>query len=81
MPDTLKQTFRRPGSEWRGAPFWSWNDDLDPREIRWQVREMKRGGLGGFFMHSRSGLITPYLGDRWMECIAAAVDEARKQRM
>jgi hypothetical protein len=81
MSDTLKQTFRRPGSEWRGAPFWSWNDDLDPREIRWQVREMKRGGLGGFFMHSRSGLITPYLGDRWMECIAAAVDEARKQRM
>ncbi len=81
MSDSLKQTFRRPGSEWRGAPFWSWNDDLDPLEIRWQVREMKRGGLGGFFMHSRSGLITPYMGERWMECVAAAVDEARAQQM
>jgi len=48
MADTLKQQFRNPGTEWRGAPFWSWNDDLDPQELRWQVREMRRGGLGGF---------------------------------
>ncbi len=77
----LKQRFRRPSSEWRGAPFWSWNDDLDPKEIRRQIRQMKRAGLGGFFMHSRSGLITPYMSERWMECIAAAVDEAKKQGM
>jgi len=79
--DRIKQTFRNPGSEWRGAPFWSWNDDLDPAELRAQIREMKRGGLGGFFMHSRIGLVTPFMGERWMTCIAAAVDEARKQRM
>ncbi len=77
----LKKTFRNPESEWRGAPFWGWNDDLDPAELRRQVREMKRAGLGGFFMHSRIGLVTPYMGERWMECIAAAVDEARKQGM
>jgi len=77
----IRQMFRKPGSEWRGAPFWSWNDDLDPRELRWQVREMKRGGLGGFFMHNRIGLVTPFMGERWMECIAATVDEARKQGM
>ena len=79
--DRLKRTFRNPGSEWRGAPFWSWNDDLAPAELRWQVREMKRGGLGGFFMHNRIGLVTRFMSDRWMECIGAAVDEARKQGM
>jgi hypothetical protein len=81
MADTLKQQFRNPGTEWRGAPFWSWNDDLDPQELRWQVREMRRGGLGGFFMHNRIGLVTPFMSARWMECIAATVDEARKLGM
>jgi len=79
--DQAKKAFAKPGTEWRGAPFWAWNDDLDPAELRWQVREMKRGGLGGFFMHNRIGLVTPYMGQRWMECIAATVDEARKQGM
>ena len=79
--DPIRRSFAAPGNEWRGAPFWSWNDDLDPDEIRWQIQEMKRGGLGGFFMHNRIGLVTPYMSSRWMECIAAAVEEARKQRM
>jgi len=81
MADALKQQFRHPDTEWRGAPFWSWNDALDPEELRWQVREMRRGGLGGFFMHNRIGLVTPFMSERWMECIAAAVDEARKLGM
>lgn len=79
--DAIRRTFRNPGSDWRGAPFWSWNDDLDPAELQWQIRDMKRAGLGGFFMHNRIGLVTPYMSDRWMECIAAAVEEARRQKM
>ncbi|HUT73544.1 MAG TPA: glycosyl hydrolase [Armatimonadota bacterium] len=77
----LEEKFRRAGRDgkrYRGAPFWSWNDDLEPEELRRQVREMKEQGLGGFFMHARVGLITPYLSERWMECIEAAVDEARQ---
>ena len=77
----LKKQFRHPACEWRGAPFWSWNDDLDPAEIRGQIRAMKRAGLGGFFMHNRIGLVTPYMGESWMDCIAAAVAEAKKQGM
>ncbi len=68
----------RDGREFRAAPFWSWNDDLEPEEVRRQVREMKRGGLGGHFMHSRPGLITPYMGRKWMECVRAAVEESKK---
>lgn len=68
----------RKGVEFRGVPFWSWNDDLDPGEIRRQLREMSRVGLGGGFMHARIGLLTSYLGTRWMECVRSAVDEAKK---
>ena len=49
-----------PSSEYRGHPFWSWNDKLDPEMLRWQIREMKRVGLGGYFMHARGGLITEF---------------------
>ncbi len=80
----LEEKFRRAGrdgKQYRGVPFWSWNDDLDPAELRRQVREMKEQGLGGFFMHARVGLITPYLSERWMECVEATVDEARSLDM
>ena len=52
---------RSPSSEYRPAPFWSWNDTLTDEELRWQVRELKRAGYGGFFMHPRVGLETEYL--------------------
>ena len=69
------------GVEFRGAPFWSWNDELDEEELRRQVRMMKDGGLGGFFIHSRIGLRTKYMGEAWMKCVAACIDEAKKQGM
>ena len=77
----LEEKFRRAGRDgrqYRAAPFWSWNDDLEPEELRRQIRDMKERGVGGYFMHARVGLITPYLSERWMECIEAAVDEGRK---
>lgn len=68
-------------SDCRPCPFWSWNDELDPEELRRQVRAMHDAGLGGFFMHARSGLKTEYLSARWMECVNACLDEAGKLGM
>jgi hypothetical protein len=79
--DALAREFASPGSAWRSKPFWSWNGDLDPEELRRQIRVMRRMGMGGFFMHARVGLVTPYLSPRWFECIRACVDEARKLKM
>lgn len=62
-------------------PFWSWNDRLDPEELRRQIRQMKSLGMNGFFMHARGGLETEYLSDEWFECISACVDEAKKHGM
>ncbi|MGI6496637.1 MAG: glycosyl hydrolase [Kiritimatiellia bacterium] len=77
----VTSTFQNPGNEFRGAPFWAWNGVLDPETCRRQIRLMREGGLGGFFMHSRVGLGTAYLSDEWFRCVNACLDEARGLHM
>ncbi len=61
-----------------GLPFWSWNDRLEEKELRRQIRNMKELGVGGFFMHARGGLETPYLSKEWFDSIRVSIDEAKK---
>lgn len=35
-------------------------------------------GFGGFFMHSRTGLETEYLGGEWFDCIRACAEKAKE---
>ena len=77
----LYSTFASPGAEWRGKPFWSWNGELREEELTRQVEVMKEMGLGGYFMHSRAGLITEYLGDEWFDLINAVADAGEKVGM
>jgi len=72
------EEFRNPGKNYRPSPFWSWNDELDEEDLRWQVREFAEKGFGGYFMHARVGLTTPYLSDEWMKCINACLEEGKK---
>ena len=67
--------------EYGSIPFWSWNDKLDPNELRRQINNMHDMKMNGFFMHARGGLETEYLGDDWFECIDACIDEAKKLNM
>lgn len=76
--DRYFENFTHPGRIYRGIPFWAWNGVLNHEELRRQIRAMKEMGLGGFFMHSRIGLATEYLGQDWFKCIHACVDEAQK---
>ena len=73
--------FKNPPNEFREVPLWSWNDDLDPDELRRQIALMDEGGWGGFFMHVRVGLETSYLGPKFMECVRACVEEAHARGM
>lgn len=70
--------FSCPSTDYRGKPFWSWNGELREDELVRQAKVMKEMGLGGFFMHSRSGLITEYLGDEWFDLINAVADCAEE---
>ena len=36
---------------------------------------MKEGGQGGAFLHSRIGLMTPYLSEEWFDLMGAGVDK------
>lgn len=68
-------------TQYKPIPFWSWNAKLEPEELRRQIRWMNENGIGGFFMHARSGLKTEYLSKEWMECIEACAEEAQKLGM
>jgi len=73
--------FQNPPKEYRPIPFWSWNDRLQPDELRRQIGEMDSQGWGGFFMHSRIGLETPYMSEEWMRCVGECIDEAGTRGM
>ena len=61
--------FQNPTAEYRGAPFWSWNGKLDKALLKEQIDAFRKMGFGGFHIHSRIGLDTPYLGDEFMDCV------------
>ena len=62
-------------------PFWSWNDELNEKELVDQVEWMHSQGVGGFFMHARGGLKTEYLGEKWFDCIKACSEKAKELGM
>ncbi|UKI32215.1 MAG: FAD-dependent oxidoreductase [Lentisphaeria bacterium] len=61
----------------RPMPFWAWNGELTLERLRLQIRQMKEMGFGGFFMHSRFGLKTEYLGERWFACVKECIAGGR----
>ena len=79
MKQSRLDRLRDPDIKYRAIPFWSWNGELDPEELRAQVRDMAASGFGGYFVHARAGLKTPYFGEDWMRCIEACVDEGDRR--
>ena len=66
---------------YKPVPFWSWNDELDEQELVRQIDWMHDNGIGGFFMHARGGLTTPYLGEKWFSCVEACLKRAKELGM
>lgn len=79
--EELYTAFLSPSPAWRGKPFWSWNGELEEAELCRQVEVLKEMGFGGHFMHSRSGLITEYLGEEWFRLINAVADKSEAENM
>jgi hypothetical protein len=69
--------FKNPPAEYRSFPFYSLNDSLTEKEITQQILDFEEAGFGGFYLHSRSGLITGFLGNDWWRIMDAAVDAAK----
>lgn len=77
----VKHEFESPSVAYRGKPFWAWNGELRSEELIRQSKIMKEMGLGGYFMHSRVGLITEYLGEEWFDMINEVADAAERDGM
>ena len=77
----FKPLFANPTSLYRDTPFWAWNCRLEEAELRRQIGIFQEMGMGGFHMHSRTGTVTPYLSEAFMDLVAACVDEAKKRDM
>ncbi|MFR1518047.1 MAG: glycosyl hydrolase [Clostridia bacterium] len=74
----IVRLFENPGTAFRGRPFWSWNGELKKEELLRQLPIIKEMGFGGFFMHSRAGLMTEYLGEEWFDLVNTVADEGEK---
>ncbi|MEI6603164.1 MAG: hypothetical protein WCL54_06715, partial [Clostridia bacterium] len=81
MEKNFDALFMNPTKENRGYPFWAWNCKLDKEEVLAQVDYFREMGLGGFTIHARTGLDTEYLGEEFMEIVAAVVAKAKQYGM
>lgn len=75
------ELFRNPTSEYRGAPFWSWNSKLEKEELLRQIELFQEMGFGGFHMHVRTGMETPYLSEEFRDIVRLCVDTAKEKKL
>jgi len=77
----LKTLFADPPSEYRSAPLWDWNDLITEEGIDFQMKEFKKAGIGGVFVHPRPGLITEYLSKDWFRLFDYTVGKGKELGM
>ncbi len=76
-----EELFRNPSCEYRGAPFWAWNGRLDRDRLTEQIQVFKKMGLGGFHMHVRTGMDSPYLEEEFMDSVRHCIGKAGEMDM
>lgn len=76
-----QKLFENPTAPYRGKPFWSWNGKLEETELLRQIDVIKDMGFGGYFMHSRTGLETEYLGEEWFDLTNKCADYGQKENL
>lgn len=76
-----EELFRNPSCEYRGAPFWAWNGRLDRDRLTEQIQVFKKMSLGGFHMHVRTGMDSPYLEEEFMDSVRHCIGKAGEMDM
>ena len=75
------ELFKNPTCEYRGTPFWAWNGKLTREELFEQIGIFKKMGLGGFHMHVRTGMDSPYLNEEFMDFVRFCIETAKREDM
>lgn len=73
--------FQNPTSEYRCAPFWAWNKKLNWDDMEEQIEVFNEMGMGGFHIHTRIGLDTPYLSPEFMDYVKKCNHKAKEMNM
>ncbi len=79
--EELTRLFLDPPSEYRSAPLWVWHERITQEGIDFQLKEFKKVGIGGVFVHPRPGLLTEYLSDEWFELFDYTVQKGKELDM
>lgn len=77
----LYKNFVNVPKEYSIAPFWFWNDDLKPENLKWQMKEMHGKGVSEVVISSRLGITIEYLSDEWFDRIETVVEYAQQLGM
>lgn len=80
-PSFLKENFEHPPQCFRGTPFWAWNCKMTPHLIQKTADVLNQMGMGGAYLHSRTGMDMPYLGPEFMDMVHEADRELEKRGM
>ncbi|MCA9444616.1 MAG: hypothetical protein KC964_27770, partial [Candidatus Omnitrophica bacterium] len=68
----LKKSFENPALEYRMQPLFRVNDEIDPKEVQWQIRSLKEQGFGGIFSICEvfhDGAPDKFLSDWWWNAV------------
>ena len=76
-----RELFQNPTSEYRGAPFWSWNCKITKELIDKQIDIFQEMGIGGFTVHPRTGLETAYMSDEFLGLVKHCNERAKEKGM
>ncbi|MCK4989375.1 MAG: hypothetical protein KAS29_02775, partial [Bacteroidales bacterium] len=79
--EKVRSLFADPPSGYRSAPLWDWNEQISEEGIDFQMREFKKAGIGGVFVHPRPGLLTEYLSDDWFHLFDYTVQKGKELDM
>ena len=77
----FQSNFANPPSEYRSAPLWDWNEQISEEGIDFQMKEFKKAGIGGVFVHPRPGLLTEYLSEEWFHLFDYTVQKGKELDM
>jgi len=75
------ELFKNPTAEYRGCPFFAWNCEVNKHQLLKQIDMLKEMGMGGFHIHSRTGMGIEYLSDEFMELVKVANEKAKENNM
>ncbi|MBQ5590050.1 MAG: hypothetical protein IIU65_00035 [Clostridia bacterium] len=73
--------FKNPDKTYRASPFWAWNTELEKEELLRQIEIFKTMGFGGFHIHSRVGMATPYLSEDFFDLVLSCNEKGKQLDM